>query len=96
MCKVIVSLTKNESGKWEIVKFQEGHSHDLPTPRKGQFLKFHRRVTAIHKSLHNAFSQAKVGTSKLMQVLNAQAKGYDGVGCDIRDMYNYKGYEGDK
>lgn len=49
----------------EIVKFPEGHCDDLTTPRKWQFLKYHRRVTTIHKPLHNAFNQEKVGTSKL-------------------------------
>lgn len=66
MCKAMLSLKKTEGGKWEIVKFHEGHSHDLTAPRKRQFLKCHRRVTPIHKSLHYAFSQANVGISKLM------------------------------
>lgn len=34
--------------------------------------------------------KANVGTSKLMQVLQVQAGGYNRVGCDIRDMYNYE------
>lgn len=63
------------------MKFHEGHSHDLMTPRKRQFLKCHRRVTPIHKLLHYAFNQANVSTGKLMQVLQA---------CDIRDLYNYE------
>lgn len=56
---------------------------------KGQFLKCHYCVIPIHKSLHDSFSQVK-RYSKLMQVLIAHARGYEGVGVDIRDTYNYE------
>ncbi|XP_057432341.1 protein FAR1-RELATED SEQUENCE 5-like [Lotus japonicus] len=88
-CSTKVAFKRIEDGKYEVKRFDEGHTHALATPRKKQFLRSARSVNSVHKNLLFCYNRANVGPSKSYQLLKEQVGGYDNIGCTKRDLQNY-------
>ncbi|CAJ2663061.1 unnamed protein product [Trifolium pratense] len=63
-CKAKIVFKRTDEGKYEVSKFDEGHSHGLVTPTKKQFLRSARSVNDVHKNLWLSCERSNVGTSK--------------------------------
>ena len=87
-CQARMRVTKNKEGTWNVMYFEEGHSHALLTPSKTHFLRSHRHVTSVYRNLIDQFGEANIKTSQLMSVLEIEAGGAENIGCTEIDIRN--------
>jgi len=72
---------KNKAGKFEIIKFHEGHVQPRCTASQKQFLTSNRNVSSVHKDMVRKCVLANVGPSKVYHLLKEQVGGGENNGC---------------
>ncbi|KAL6132393.1 hypothetical protein ACLB2K_064636 [Fragaria x ananassa] len=101
-CKAKIA-TVRRSGGYAFSIFVECHNHPLTSPARVPFLKSHRGVSNLNKTLSDQLSLVNVKTHKRFEFFGVQACGIENIGCTQRDLYNYgrtcleekKGHAGD-
>lgn len=88
-CTAKLTLRSTKEGKFKVVTFNVGHSHELTTPSKRHLERSARSVSRIHIDLVNKFSRANVGPSKSFHLFKETVGSYEGVGCTLQDLRNY-------
>jgi hypothetical protein len=61
-------------GKYEVLKFYEGHSHELITHRKKQLLRLAKSVYNGHNNIFLSCGRTNVGTSKSYKIIKDQVR----------------------
>ena len=69
-CKALMTVRKQDNGKWYVAKLEKDHNHELVTPAMRQFLRSHMLECDQNKSLSNSFEST---TRSLRASLNGLA-----------------------
>lgn len=88
-CNAYACVKRTNEGKYLVIYFHEGHSHELCTPKKKHFLRSNRKVTDVQKSLLSTLERANVGPTQAFYIMKEQVGGFNNVGFTIKDAQNY-------
>lgn len=89
VCDAYVGFKLSKEGKYELAQFYEGHSHQLASPTKRQFLRSTKKMSIVHKNLLYTYGRASIGPSKTHDLIKGCVGGYENVGCTWSDLQNY-------
>ncbi|WCJ25499.1 FAR1-related sequence 5 [Euphorbia peplus] len=89
-CNAKLVVVRNKNHMFTVKTFTEEHNHSLLTPTKTPFLRSHRQVSSVAKSLSEQMSTVNIPTHQQYNFLQVQAGGMENVGCTQKDLYNHK------
>lgn len=74
---------------YEIVTFNEAHSHPLLQDNQKQFLKLNRQMDYTHQSFVMSCRRANIGPVRSFKLFKELAGSYDKIGCSRVDFKNF-------
>lgn len=62
-CKALMTVRRQDDGKWYVAKLEKNHSHELVTPAMRHFLRSHKQEYDLKKNSSSSFSSSVMGTA---------------------------------
>jgi len=79
-CQAHIVLRSTGDGKFEVIKFHDGHVDLLCAPIKWQFLTLNRNFSSVHKDIIGKYARANILPSKVYHLMKEQVV-YENISC---------------
>jgi len=89
-CNALVAFKRIEDGKYMLLRFYEGHTHLLATPKEHHMLKSNVRVKSVYRALFKSYTHANDGLSTAHWYMKEQVGGFEHVGCSKQVLKNFQ------